>query len=183
MSDNLLVFKAKSGDSVALTDLIKKYSGLVYSKSRSFSQSGVIDSDDLYQEGMIGLLSAVYSFDDTRDTKFSTYASTVVERKMLSVLRSINSKKNLPQSLSVPFEDEKDLLALTPTPEESLIINEEIDTVNEFVKNNLSKTEQKVFKLNLRGMSYREIAEILECDEKSVDNALQRIRKKIKNIK
>ena len=178
-----LVSKAKAGDNNALNELINLYSEVVLQKSRSYKKTSGIENDDLYQEGMLGLLSAVYTFDESKGASFFTYATTLITRKMLSALRSANKKSNLPLDSYVAIEDRSDIRSYNPTPEEMLMFNEEIDSIISFVENNLSKTEKKVFKLNLLGLSYNEIAEILDCSEKSVDNALQRIRKKIRSIK
>ena len=183
LEENLLVSKAKGGDSNALTELIKRYSETVLQKSLSFKKISGIENEDLYQEGMLGLLSAVYSFDESKGVLFSTYATTLITRKMLSALRTANKKSNLPLDSYVSIDEKCDIRSFSPTPEEMLMFNEEIDSILSFVNNNLSKTEKKVFRLNLLGLSYNEIAEILDCTEKSVDNALQRIRKKIRSIK
>lgn len=183
MTDSLLVSKAKTGDSSAWADLIKKYSAFVEAKSKNYSTNNNIDEKDLYQEGMIGLISAVHSFDENRKTEFKTYAETVICNQMLSALRNANSKKNLPLSTYVSIEEDDEFVSPTPSPEEAFLLNEELELVNGFIENNLSKTEAKVFKLHSAGFSYGEIAEILDCSEKSVDNAIQRIRKKIKNYK
>lgn len=183
MEENLLVSKAKGGDSNALTHLIKRYSETVLQKSLSFKKISGIENEDLYQEGMLGLLAAVYSFDESKGVLFSTYATTLITRKMLSALRTANKKSNLPLDSYVSIDENCDIRSFSPTPEELLMFNEEIDSIISFVNNNLSKTEKKVFRLNLLGLSYNEIAEILDCTEKSVDNALQRIRKKIRSIK
>lgn len=183
LEENLLVSMAKGGDSNALTDLIKRYSETVLQKSLSFKKISGIENEDLYQEGMLGLLSAVYSFDESKGVLFSTYATTLITRKMLSALRTANKKSNLPLDSYVSIDEKCDIRSFSPTPEELLMFNEEIDSIISFVNNNLSKTEKKVFRLNLLGLSYNEIAEILDCTEKSVDNALQRIRKKIRSIK
>ena len=183
MEEIELVSKAKAGDNNALNELINLYSEVVLQKSRSYKKTSGIENDDLYQEGMLGLLSAVYTFDESKGASFFTYATTLITRKMLSALRSANKKSNLPLDSYVAIEDRSDIRSYNPTPEEMLMFNEEIDSIISFVENNLSKTEKKVFKLNLLGLSYNEIAEILDCSEKSVDNALQRIRKKIRSIK
>lgn len=181
--DNALVSLAQSGDTAALTLLIQRYSDTVLQKAKSFKGLSGIESDDLYQEGMIGFVAAVYSFDKTREIKFSAFAVTVAVRKMLSALKKSNNKSNLPLRSYVSIEEENNLLSYSPTPEEIIIYNEELDKINSFVETNLSKTEKKVFKLSMFGMSYSEIAEILECTEKSVDNAIQRIRKKLSDIR
>lgn len=181
--DNTLVSLAKSGDTKALTRLIEQYSKKILQKAKSFKGLSGIEFDDLYQEGMMGFVSAVYSFDETRDIQFSTFALTVATRKMLSAIRVSNNKSNLPLRAYIPIEEENNLLSHSPTPEEVVIYNEEFERISDFIKNNLSKTEKKVLKLSMLGMSYQEIAEILECTEKSVDNAIQRIRKKIRDIR
>lgn len=181
--DASLVVLAKSGDNSSLTELLGRYSDLVLKKSTSFKSLVGIENDDLYQEGMLGLLSAVYSFDEKRNTSFKTFAELLVMRRMLSALKNANSKKNLPLREYVSIEDGIDLYSSSPTPEESLILNEEFDDINKFIENKLSKTEKKVLKLSLHGLSYVEIAEILDCNEKSVDNALQRIRRKFREFK
>lgn len=181
--ENKLISLAKSGNADALSSMISRYSDMVLQKSRSFKNISGLESDDIYQEGMLGLLSAIYSFDESRNVLFSTYASVLVTRKMLSALRSANSKGNIPLKEYTSIENETELLSSSPDPEELLIYNEELDFVNNFIEKNLSKTERKVLKLRYFGLSYSEIAEILDCGEKSVDNALQRIRRKYNNIK
>lgn len=183
LDDNVLVSKAKSGETEALTILIERYSEKIMQKSMTFRNLNGIETDDLYQEGMMGFVSAVYSYDESRDVQFSTYANTIAVRKMLSAIRKVNNKSNLPLQSYVSLEDRTDLLSYSPSPEELIIFNEELDLINEFVEKNLSKSEKKVFKLNLLGLSYSEIADILECDEKFVDNALQRIRRKLRKLK
>ena len=182
IDDNILVSRAKSGNAEALTTLLEKYSEKIMQKSLTFKNLNGLESDDLYQEGMIGFVAAVYSFDERLGVQFSTYANTIAVRKMLSAIRKANNKSNIPLQYYVSLEDEEDLLSHLPTPEETVMFNEELDLINNFIENNLSKSEKKVFRLNVAGLSYSEIAEILECDEKFVDNALQRIRRKLRKL-
>ncbi len=179
IGDNELVSRAKAGDSVALSLLIEKYSDYILKKASSFKNLCGIDTEDLYQEGMIGFVSSIYSFDETYGTKFSTYSSTVYSRKMLSAIRKTNSYVSNCVDSFVSIDDDK-LSLQHPSPEEAVLYNEEINEIMDFVKVNLSKTEQKVFKLVLLGASYSEISEIIDCNIKSVDNAVQRIRKKLR---
>lgn len=181
-NDNELVSRAKAGDSVALSLLIEKYSDYVLKKASSFNNLCGIDTDDLYQEGMIGFVSSIYSFDESYGTKFSTYSSTVYSRKMLSALRKINNdiSSSVDAYISV---DDNDFLSQHPSPEEAVIYDEELSEVIEFSKENFSKTEKKVFKLLLLGISYSEISEILDCSIKSVDNTVQRIRRKLRKFR
>lgn len=181
--DVSLVALAKGGDNEALSELLNRYSDKVSGKAASYKSIVGLDCDDLYQEGMLGLLSAVYDFDVNRGASFETYASVVVNRKMLSALRSANSKKNFPLREYVPIEEKRDLRSHIPTPEESLLKNEELSSINDFIEGSLSKTEKKVLKLAFLGLSYGEIAEILDLNEKSVDNALQRVRTKFRNLR
>ncbi len=182
-NDFLLITKAKAGDTSALTQLIQKYSELVLQKAKSFNCLRGIDSDDLYQEGMLGLWVAVYSFDVSRRVKFKTYAMSVVTNNMISAIRETQKSKHRALNSSISFEDNQDLLSTSPTPEELVINTEEYDRVASFIKSGLTDLEKNVLKLSLLEMSYSEIAEKLGCSEKSVDNALQRIRKKIRDIR
>ena len=182
MNDNELVECAKSGNSVALQVLIERYSDKILQKAKSFKSLIGIENDDLYQEGMMGFVSAVYSFDEFRNVLFSTYASTLSIRKMLSAIRKMNSTANLPLQSYVSIEEEKDLLSVIPSPEETLLSAESASEIKSYVEENFSKKEKKVFKLSVLGMSYSQIAEILDCTEKSVDNTIQRIRRKLRSF-
>lgn len=182
MNDNELVECAKSGDSVALQVLIERYSDKILQKAKSFKSLIGIENDDLYQEGMMGFVSAVYSFDKSRNVLFSTYASTISTRKMLSAIRKMNSTANLPLQAYISIEEEKDLFSVVPSPEETLLSVERANEIKFYVEQSFSKKEKKVFKLSLLGMSYSQIAEILDCTEKSVDNTIQRIRRKLRSF-
>lgn len=179
-NDNELVAYAKSGNSNALQALIERYSDKILQKSKSFKSLIGLENDDLYQEGMLGFVSAVYSFDASRDVLFSTYVSTVCTRRMLSAIRKSNS--NIPLHSYVSIDEESELLSDLPSPEETFLYAERLGEINTFVEENLSKTEKKVFKLSVLGLKYSEIAEIIDCSEKSVDNTIQRIRRKIRSF-
>ncbi len=182
MSDIELVESAKSGNSVALQVLIERYSDKILQKAKSFKSLIGIENDDLYQEGMMGFLSSVYSFDESRGVLFSTYSSTVSTRKMLSAIRKMNSTSNMPLQSYISIEDEYDLFSDIPSPEETLLSDERVNEINNYVEENFSKKEKKVFKLSVLCMSYAQIAEILDCTEKSVDNTIQRIRRKLHRL-
>ena len=177
----MIVLDKKYQDEEIINKLVENYASLIRGICRRFYLVGGT-SDDLYQEGMIGFVAAVYSFNEKLGVQFSTYANTLAVRKMLSAIRKANNKTNLPLQYYVSLEDETDLLSYSPTPEEIVIFNEELDLINDFIENNLSKSEKKVFRLNIAGLSYSEIADILDCDEKFVDNALQRIRRKLRKL-
>ena len=178
-SEKQLVSCAKAGDSAALALLIKRYSSIILKKANSFTNLSGIDSEDLYQEGMIGFVSSVYSYDEAYNTKFSTYASVVFTRKMLSALRLANNDAEKFADMFVSLEDDE-ITALNPSVEESLLYSEELSEIIEFSKTNFSKMEKKVFKLMLFGASNSEISAILDLNIKSVENAIHRIRKKLR---
>ena len=182
IDDEILIMRAKSGDGTALTMLIEKYSDIILQKANSFKNLNGLDNDDLYQEGMLGFVSAVYSFDTSRGVKFNTYFSTVVIRRMITALRKMNNEAKDPLYSYISLDEQGAFQSQNPTPEEIMIFSEEINEIISFAEKNLSKTERKVFKLSLLGISYSEIAEIIDCDIKSVDNAMQRIRRKIRAI-
>ena len=92
VSDNTLVSQAKSGNTESLTHLIERYSETIKQKAFSFNNLKGIENEDLFQEGMIGFVSAVYSFDESKNVQFSTYASTLAVRKMISAVRKSNNK-------------------------------------------------------------------------------------------
>lgn len=178
--DNELVVRAKGGDSVALSMLIEKYSDRILKRAYSFKNLSGLDNDDLYQEGMIGFVSSIYSYDENHGAQFSTYSSTVTLRRMISFLRKSESIINNCVGIDDYINSDISTTYYYPSPEDSLIINEELDEILLFTGNNFSKTERKVFKLLLLGVTYSEIADILDCGVKSVDNTVQRIRRKLR---
>lgn len=182
IGDNELVSRAKAGDSVALSLLIEKYSDFILKKASSFKNLSGIDVEDLYQEGMIGFVSSIYSFDEVYGTKFSSYSSIVYTRKILSALR-INNNDADNFSDSFVSIDDCEFSSNNPSPEDVIMYNEELCEIIEFSKDNFSKTEKKVFKLILLGASNSEISEILDCSLKSVENSIQRIRRKLRSRK
>ena len=179
-SDNELVMRAKSGDSVALSMLIERYSGQILKQAFSFKNLNGLDNDDLYQEGMIGFVSSIYSFDEKHGASFRTYSSTVVIRKIVSFIRKSENILNNCVDIDDYIDREMLISQQYLSPEDSVIISEELNEILCFAKNNFSKKERKVFKLLLLGISYSEIADILDCDVKSVDNTVQRIRRKVR---
>ena len=178
-SEKQLVSSAKAGDSAALTLLIERYSSIILKKANSFTNLCGIDAEDLYQEGMVGFVSAVYSYDEAYNTKFSTYASVVFTRKMLSALRLANNDaENFADEFST-VDDE--ITSFNPSVEDTILYSEELSEIIEFSKTDFSKMEKKVFKLMLFGASNSEISSILDLELKSVENAVHRIRKKLRS--
>ncbi len=176
-SDKKLLVVLKNGSEKAFTEIIKRYSGMVLSISGSY-YADALTPDDWFQEGMIGLLNAVKSYNDKTDTSFSTYAGVCIRNRINSVWRNSNSNKNLPLNNCVELTE--NTLPCVNSPEEDYIINEQyLYAVSSFMEQ-LSPTERDVFLCYLSGFGYNETAEKLGINEKSVDNALCRAKIKLK---
>lgn len=194
LSDEELISLIRDGDKEALDILMEKYKGMVLGKAKSMYILGG-ESDDLIQEGMLGLFKAVRDYDCGRDASFRTFAQLCVNRKLYTAVKASNRKKHLPLnsaiSLSQPVgenseEGSEEVLAdylkadSSSDPEEYMIEREESERLEELIEKELSPFERQVLELHLTGMGYVEIAHVLNRDEKSADNALQRIRTKFR---
>ncbi len=191
-SDELLVDMARHGDEKAGDFLLKKYKDFVRSKARAYFLVGG-DSDDLIQEGMIGLYNAISHYDESKASSFMTYAAICINNKLLSAVSADNRKKNEPLNgyvslYSVITDDageEASLSDVLPDTDnvnpENIILNEEQEKLaRKRLLGKLSRLEKEILSYYLEGMSYSEIAAIIGKTEKSVDNAIQRIRSKMK---
>lgn len=163
----------------AWNELSKRYLRVATAVSASFGSS-VVEHDDLIQEGIIGFLAAVYSYDTENSTSFSVYAGACIRNRMLSALGAATTKKKVPPSAVVPIEDETGLVSDTLSPEEALISKNEAARISQLISTELTESERAVFSLHLLGNSYREISEKEGITEKAVDGALQRARKKLR---
>ena len=192
LTDEELIVLFRDGDQEAMEKLLNKYKEMVLRKAKSMYILGG-DSDDLIQEGMLGLFKAVRDYDCGRDASFRTFAQLCVTRQLYTAVKASSRKKHLPLntaiSLSRPVredgeEDEEFLDCLeadaSSNPEVYLIGQEEIERLEEKIEKERSPLEKQVLELHLTGMGYVEIAHVLNRDEKSTDNALQRIRTKLK---
>ena len=181
--DRALWIAAAAGDISAEEHLIQKYTVLVRRCTRPYFLAGG-DNEDLIQEGMIGLLHAIRSFDTERDTSLKTYAERCIKSRVYSAIRSASRFKHRPLNDSISIEspgfDEVQTLSsdISRDPEELVITRELTDELRSKLTDTLSKFEKEVLDLYLDGLSYSDIAEVLSKPEKSVDNAVQRIRKK-----
>lgn len=184
-SDEELCILAAQGTPNAEESLIVRYSRMVQVCTRPFFLAGG-DREDLTQEGLIGLLSAIRTFDPARDVKFQRYAETCVINRLRSVVRSASSGKHEPlnQAMSLDFSvfSAGDLypseMTIEETPEDMLIDREERSTCVEDLTDGLSAFEGKVLRLYLGGLSYSQIAFFTGKQVKAIDNAIQRIRRK-----
>ena len=188
LTDEELIAQARTGQKGAEEELAQRYIRLVRICSRPFFLSGG-DSEDLIQEGMLGLLSAIREFDPQKGASFKTYAEICIRNRIQSAIRSASRKKHAPLndgvSLDEVLSDETQSLGtqyFQRSPEEQVLARE---TENEFItaySQRLSKFESQILSLYLDGLSYQEMAVITRRDVKAVDNAVQRIRKKLAKL-
>ena len=182
-----LARKAVSGDPAAEEVLVTEYSRLVRACARPFFLAGG-DSEDLIQEGMLGLLSAVRTFDSGKGAKFSTYAEFCIKRRIYSAIRSASGYKHTPLNSYISLEsqqlDENNTQSayLLRDPEDFVIARESVGEVEKLLYGALSRFESSVLELYLEGMSYKDMAVRLGKTNKSIDNAVQRIRRKLAQI-
>lgn len=170
----------------AVETLVVRYQKLVRASARPYFLAGA-DFDDLLQEGMLGLLHAVSLYDPKRGTSFKTFAAVCIRNRLISAVRAADSMKHRLLNDSIPlctfsFDASSDAANLPPTeksPEELLIGREDFAEFQVRLSSALSPLEQRILELYLEGLSYREIADLLKKSIKSVDNAVQRIRRKI----
>jgi RNA polymerase sporulation-specific sigma factor len=184
ISDEVLWLAASKGDTQAEEQLIKKYNRLVKICSRPFFLAGG-DSEDLIQEGMMGLVSAIREYDSEKGTAFRTFAEKCILNRLRSAVKSASRFKHMPLNESLSLEsqafDEGQTFAsgIVRDPEELIIARETFDEINDMLSDSLSQFEKRVLEYYLLGLSYSEIAENVSKTPKSVDNAVQRIRKKL----
>jgi RNA polymerase sporulation-specific sigma factor len=188
-SDEDLSALAASGSAQAEEILITRYAQLVRVCARPYFLAGG-DGEDLIQEGMLGLLSAVREYRADRNTAFKTYAEICIRRRLISAVRSYARDKNLPLNKAISYQPlsfcpgGEDALSdqSVPNPEEVLIGREQANERTAQLKSRLSAFEAKVLSLYLQGLSCGEIAVKLNRSYKSVDNAVQRVRHKAVRI-
>ncbi len=189
-SDEDIVTEAKNGDSIALEFLINKYKNFVKAKARSYFLIGA-DREDIIQEGMIGLYKAIRDFRGDKLSSFRAFAELCITRQIITAIKTATRQKHIPLnsyvSLNKPIYDEDsdrtllDILSGTKItdPEELMINREEYDDIEFKMGEILSDLEWKVLTLYLEGKSYQEIALDLRRHVKSIDNALQRVKRKL----
>ena len=180
LDDEKLIALCRIGDDEAYSVLIARYLFTIRKRASVYNNSG-IDFEDLVQEGFIGLLNAVKCYESSFDTSFSTFAYLCIDRNILSVVRKSLAKKQIPKSaLSFTYDEQCFHENIVESPEAVLIAKENISAMKQKIAEILSDTEKNVLDLYLCGYSYSKIAEKLNLSEKSVDNAIQRMRKKLR---
>ena len=183
LPDEELCLGAARGDSQAETELVGRYGWLVRACARPLFLAGG-DSEDLIQEGFLGLLTAIRSFDPARDAAFHTFAEVCIRSRLLSAVRAAQGGKHAPLNHSVSYEPplfdgpNAYLFSSAESPEDVVIGREELKERLEALKGRLSKFEAQILPPYLNGLSCGEIAQRVGRSQKSVDNAIQRIRRK-----
>jgi len=157
--------------------LVAKYTRLVRACVRPYFLVGG-DGEDLIQEGMLGLLSAIRSYDETRGARFETYAELCIRRRAISAVRAYALRDNAKDDLSTESLPEVPGAYLLRDPEELVITRERVHELTAGIEGSLSKFESIVLRLYLEGYTYSEMSELLDKPYKSVENAISRIRKK-----
>ena len=190
MTDEDIALLARDGDEAALELLMMKYKNFVRSKARSYFLIGA-DHEDIVQEGMIGLFKAIRDFRPDKLTSFRAFAELCVTRQIITAIKTATRQKHIPLnsyvSLNRPIYDEEsdrtlmDVLSEVQMagPEELLISQEDYSSVENRISEVLSDLEMEVLNSYLEGKSYQEIAQDLGRHVKSIDNALQRVRRKL----
>lgn len=194
MSDEDLINIIKSGDKLALEFLIDKYKDLVNMKVSKFFMIGA-EKEDIVQEGLIGLFKAVKSYNPDKQNSFKTFANLCIERQLITAIKSSNRQKHMPLNSylslnGVAYEDDEDSNLMEifnahqiEDPLDTITKKEYYKTVESAIDKSLSTFEKQVLDRYIQGESYVQIAEKLDTPVKSIDNAIQRIRKKaIKSI-
>lgn len=190
LGDEEVVAYAREGDDVALEYLIHKYKNFVRAKARSYFLIGA-DREDIVQEGMIGLYKAIRDFRADKLASFRAFAELCITRQIITAIKTATRQKHIPLnsyvSLNKPIYDEESdrtLMDIIPglkvsDPEELVISREEFVDIERKMSEFLSDLEWKVLMYYLEGKSYQEIAEHLSRHVKSIDNALQRVKRKL----
>ena len=185
-----IVLKASNGDKIALEYIITKYKNFVKAKAKSYFLVGA-DKEDIIQEGMIGLYKAGRDFDGSKTNSFKCFAEICITRQIITAIKTATRQKHIPLnsyvSLNKPIYDEEsertllDIIAtsIVTDPEELIISKEELRNIENKMNELLSDLELEVLELYLNGKSYQYIADKLDRDVKSIDNALQRVKRKL----
>lgn len=194
-TDEELIHRLRDGEAPVMDYICEKYKPLVRSKAKSMFILGG-DNEDLIQEGMLGLFKAVRDYDSGRDASFFTFADLCISRQMYTAVQASQRKKHVPLntyiSLYSDMNDQTDNDAMDlaqaladkaqQDPEKLFLDKERVDYLEKTIDKELSSFEKEVLDLYLTGMSYSQIAKVLGREEKATDNALQRLKSKIKKM-
>ncbi|MCM1115579.1 MAG: sigma-70 family RNA polymerase sigma factor [Clostridium sp.] len=180
-SDDQILSNAQSGNNADLEAVINKYRQLTELVANKYKDSPM-EREDLIQEGMIGLLAAINSYDENKGASFKTYSQICIDNAMQSALRKYHRLKDIPMQNVVEYQEEEiPIENSTFSAEDAFIAQESVSMLNTVLQRNLSDFENEVLRLHIVGCNYIEIAKRLGKTPKAVDNAIQRARKKLIN--
>ncbi len=192
-ADEELALLAQNGNDEALEYLLNKYKNFVRSKARSYFLIGA-DHEDIVQEGMIGLYKAIRDFKPEKLSSFRAFAELCITRQIITAIKTATRQKHIPLnsyvSLNKPIYDEESDRTLldvitegrVANPEDMLISQEDVGLIEDRIGQMLSSLEREVLMAYLDGKSYQEIAQELDRHVKSIDNALQRVKRKLEKL-
>lgn len=189
MIEKLDIIRAKSGDEDSIEKIILEYQNFIYFKNKNLFLKGA-DKEDLIQEGLIGLIKAIKSYDEERNICFNTFASLCIRRQILTAVKKYNSEKNKNLNKAIQggkYNESEEVIKYNYpslnyyTPEQIYLGTELVHYLKKYMKENLSGLEKDIFLQMSKGYNYREIAILLDKDIKIIDNSMQRIRKKLLN--
>ena len=186
MTDEQLICRLRDGDKTVIDYVMEKYKNLVRKEANAMYLLGG-ENDDLIQEGMIGLFKALRDYQPGKSAVFSTFANLCVERQLYKAIEMSGRLKNKPLNSYISLSEEEspilDSLAFEQQDPEAIVIDREnVNVMQEKIRQHLSSFETQVLDSYLEGMTYTQIAEAMEKSPKSIDNALQRIRGKIREF-
>ncbi len=187
MEEMLLIEKAKMGDKEACDKIFRNYSGLIVYRSNKFYMPSC-DREDFIQEGRIGLFKAIKSYNHTKGATFSTFASLCIDRQLITAYNSSRNAKSMIIKKALlcnnkwknEWDIDKVVFCPYDNPESHLLLKEKMSYLEKNLKKKLSKMEVEILKEMLLGLTYLEIAEKIKRTPKSVDNAIQRVKQKVK---
>ena len=193
LNDEELIEAWRDGDEAAMNALLIRYKPLVRRRAKTMFLIGG-DSEDLIQEGMIGLYQAMGDYNEERDSRFRIFADICVSRKMYTAIEASQRQKNIPLNSYISLYEEipgdnenkitlQEILTREDdrTPEEILVDSDDVKRLQKILEKELSDFEKDVLNLHLAGHGYVQVADLLEKSPKSIDNALQRIKTKVRD--
>ena len=191
VEDLRLVLRARNGDSVAMDALLRRYTGFVRLKASSYFIAGG-ESDDLIQEGLVGLYKAVRDFRTDKETSFRSFAELCITRQIITAIKTATRFKHAPLNTYVSYshtpagQEDGDCTLGDALPGPGVddpvicvISTEELQSLVFSLGTGLSQLEADALRLYLEGLSYEQMAEELDCDTKTIDNALRRVKRKV----
>ncbi|MBC2856280.1 MAG: sigma-70 family RNA polymerase sigma factor [Cetobacterium sp.] len=183
-----IILRAQQGDQESINMILKNYENFIFLNARNYFLVGA-DKDDLLQEGMIGLIKAIRAFDESKEASFKTFATLCIKRQIVTAIKAANAQKNMALNSALGSSIEtsegrevaysKGLESyVSYNPEELYLGKEKMEAFRNFINKDFSCFEKEVFEYMVKGYNYREIAEKLDKTLKTIDNSIQRIKRK-----